>query len=162
MEFEEEYARRAKEGEFEVIDAGVRLYDVMWILATALNNTMTAVESGDINGTGCEGLPGSMVPLEQFSYSNERMGCVIEWNLQQTNFSGVSVSISGKGGREGGRERGREGGEGGREGRRVGGKESWEEGGREGGRKRVGRREGGGGRERGQESGDEGGRVGGG
>ena len=63
----------------------------MRILAIALNNTLTAVESGDINGTGCEGVRGSLVPLEEFSYSNEKMGCVIQWNLQQTNFSGVSV-----------------------------------------------------------------------
>lgn len=75
-----------------MIDVGVRLYDVMWVLAVALNNTMTAVESGEINGTGCDTVPGSLVSLEQFSYRNEKMGCLIQWNLQRTNFSGVSVS----------------------------------------------------------------------
>lgn len=77
-----------------MIDTGVRLYDVVWVLAIALNRTMMAVESGDINGTGCEGVPGSLVPLEEFSYANEMMGCLIQWNLQRTNFSGVSVSCS--------------------------------------------------------------------
>jgi hypothetical protein len=65
----------------------------MWILATALNNTMTAVESGDIDGTGCEELPGSLVPLQNFSYGDVKMACLIQWNLQQTNFSGVSVRM---------------------------------------------------------------------
>ena len=91
-EFEEEYARRVREGNYQLIDAGVRLYDVMWVLATALNRTMMAVESGDISGSGCEEVPGALVPLEQFQYSNEKMGCLIQWNLQQTDFSGVSVS----------------------------------------------------------------------
>ena len=90
-EFEEEYERRAMEGQYDVIDTGVRLYDVMWVLAVALNRTMMAVESEDISGTGCEEVPGSLVPLEQFSYINEKMGCLIQWNLQRTNFSGVSV-----------------------------------------------------------------------
>lgn len=93
MDFEREYGTRTQAGGYDMIDTGVRLYDVMWVLAIALNNTLTAVENGDINGTGCEDAPGSLVPLEQFSYHNERMGCLIQWNLQQTNFSGVSVSL---------------------------------------------------------------------
>ena len=76
------------------MDAGVRLYDVMWVLAIALNNTATMVRSGDINEIGCSNVSGSLVPLEEFDYSNEKMGCLIQWNLQQTNFSGVSVSYS--------------------------------------------------------------------
>lgn len=92
MDFEQEYEMRARGGGFDLIDTGVRLYDVMWVLAIALNNTMTAVESGDISGTGCDEVPGLLVPLEDFSYRNEKMGCLIQWNLQRTNFSGVSVS----------------------------------------------------------------------
>lgn len=75
-----------------MIDTGVRVYDVMWVLAIALNKTMMAVESDNISETGCNEVPGSLVPLEEFSYANEKMGCVIQWNLQQTDFSGVSVS----------------------------------------------------------------------
>ena len=73
------------------MDVGVRLYDIMWMLAIALNNTMLMVRSGDISQTGCSNVPGSLVPLEEFEYNNEKMGCLIQWNLQQTNFSGVSV-----------------------------------------------------------------------
>lgn len=70
------------------------MYDVMWSLAIALNETVTMIEEGNssIDGTGCEELSGSLVPLEQFSYDNELMGCLIQRNLQRTNFSGVSVS----------------------------------------------------------------------
>ena len=78
---------------YEISDAGDRLYDAVWILASALNRTMAMVKSGDINGTGCENTSGSLAPLEQFQYSNEKMGCLIQYNIQITNFSGVSVSI---------------------------------------------------------------------
>ena len=32
-----------------------------------------------------------LVPLEDFTYANSFMGCVIQWNLAQINFVGVSV-----------------------------------------------------------------------
>ena len=89
--FENEYTRRAIEGRFDVVDAGIRAYDVIWVIALALNSTMLMVRSGDISQTGCSNVPGSLVPLEEFEYNNEKMGCLIQWNLQQTNFSGVSV-----------------------------------------------------------------------
>ena len=93
MMFEDEYSKRAISGGFDVLDAGVRLYDVIWVLALALNNTMTMVGNDDISQTSCSNVSGSLVPLEEFNYTNEKMGCVIQWNLQQTNFSGGSVSI---------------------------------------------------------------------
>ena len=92
-EFEEKYSKRAMEGGFEILDVGVRLYDIMWMLAIALNNTLSMV-SGDISETGCSNVPGSLVPLEEFNYSNERMGCLIQWHLQRTNYTGVSVSFA--------------------------------------------------------------------
>ena len=48
----------------------------------------------NVTEIGCDGLDGGLVPLEQFHYSNGVMGCVIRWSLQQTNFSGVSVSVA--------------------------------------------------------------------
>jgi hypothetical protein len=76
---------------YNVSDAGGRAYDAVWVLAIALNRTMTMVKTANINGTGCENTTGSLVPLEQFQYSNEMMGCLIQWNIQMTNISGVSV-----------------------------------------------------------------------
>lgn len=68
-----------------------QLYDDVWGLALALNDTMTMVEHGNITGTGCEDFDGSLVSLENFTYGNAKMGCLINWSLRRTNFSGVSV-----------------------------------------------------------------------
>ena len=93
VEFEAEYERRGRAEGYNTITHGIRLYDGMWALAFALNKTMTMVESAEISGTGCEDTYGSLVPLHMFNYSNEMMGCLIQWNLQRTNFSGVTVCL---------------------------------------------------------------------
>ena len=93
-DFEEEYAVRAARGRYDTVDVRFRIYDALWALALALNETMTMVDDLNINGTGCETMPGALVPLDQFDYSNALMGCLIQWNLQRTNFSGVSVCCS--------------------------------------------------------------------
>ena len=93
MEFALQFRKRADESQ-DVAYGGVA-YDAIWILALALNKTLSMVEEGSssVIGTGCENATGWLAPLEEFSYNNEKMGCLIQWNLQQTNFSGVSVSI---------------------------------------------------------------------
>ena len=85
---------RIRAGKSQDIVYGGLVYDAIWMLALALNKTVSMVDIGNssINGTGCENAAGSLVPLEEFSYSNEKMGCLMQWNLQRTNFSGVSVS----------------------------------------------------------------------
>ena len=92
MEFETEYQKRGKEGGYDTITRGSRIYDGLWALAFALNHTMTMVNSRNIDGTLCQNASGSLVPLHQFTYSNELMGCLIQWSLQETDFSGLSVS----------------------------------------------------------------------
>eukprot|EP00731_Ephydatia_muelleri_P020684 Em0013g411a len=93
QQFQEQYKYLAKQSGYDLTDAGARLYDAIWILAVALNRTAIMVNKGNINGTGCENISGSLVPLEQFQYSNEKMGCLIQYNIQMTNFSGVSGNI---------------------------------------------------------------------
>ena len=85
---------RIRAGESQDIAYGGVVYDAIWILALALNKTLSMVNAGNssVIGTGCENATGSLVPLEEFSYSSEKMGCLIQWNIQSTNFSGVSVS----------------------------------------------------------------------
>ena len=80
-------------GRYNTIDVRFRIYDALWALALALNKTMTMVNTVNMNisETGCEVMDGSLVPLHEFNYSNAFMGCLIQWNLQRTNFSGVSV-----------------------------------------------------------------------
>ena len=91
MEFVDNYENRTA-SEYDRVLAGV-MYDVIWVLALSLNKTMTMINSGNINETNCENVSGSLVPLEHFNYTNEKIGCVIQWNLQRTNFNGVSVSV---------------------------------------------------------------------
>ena len=70
-------------------------YDAIWALALGLNKTQEMVDRNDsaaLTETGCSNTSGRLVPLHEFDYGNEMMGCVIRWNLEQTNFTGVSVS----------------------------------------------------------------------
>ena len=92
--FHDEYTARASRDNFNIIDAGFVIHDALWILALALNNTMTMVSSGDIGRTNCSTVPGSLVNFENFTHTNSRMRCVIQWNLNNTNFSGVSVCLT--------------------------------------------------------------------
>ena len=89
------YENRAVEENYTVHTAAAALgFDAVWALATALNKTAAMVQNGNVSETGCEGLTeGDIVPLEHFNYSNGLMGCVIQWNLQNTNFLGTSVSL---------------------------------------------------------------------
>lgn len=91
MNFEEEYQMRAKAGGYATINHGIGLYDVIWVLAEALDNTATMIHRGNI--TICQNVPGRVVPLEQFTYDNKKIGCLIQWNLQKTDFSGLTVSL---------------------------------------------------------------------
>ena len=67
-------------------------YDAVWTLAIALDKT-ARMEEGDITGTDCETMEGGLVDLDEFNYTNAQMGCLIRWNLEQTDFKGVSVSL---------------------------------------------------------------------
>ena len=66
----------------------------MWVLALALNRTVAMIDDDNVTGTGCEHESGSLTPLENFDYSNKKIGCLIQWNIQRTNFSGLTVSYS--------------------------------------------------------------------
>ena len=78
-------------------------YDALWTLALALNKTNEMVQSSTraeiMNTTQCEGSDeeaGRMweiVSLENFTYSNRLMGCIVRWNLERTDFVGVSVHV---------------------------------------------------------------------
>ena len=82
----------AVEQGYEILDTtAAQLHDDVWGLALALNTTMTMVNANNITGTGCENLVGDLVPLEQFTYDNSKMGCLITRNLRHIEFSGVSV-----------------------------------------------------------------------
>jgi hypothetical protein len=74
-------------------------YDAVWTLALALNSSMAMIEGWPkdaiINETGCQddGTDLDVFELDDFTYNHTLIGCIIRWNLAQTNFTGVSVSI---------------------------------------------------------------------
>ena len=92
MTFKERYEERARRGNYTVVNQAYKLYDALWVLALALNHTDAMIRGSDVGGTGCETVPGSLVPLEEFNYTNAKIGCLIRWNIQCTNLSGLSVS----------------------------------------------------------------------
>ena len=59
-------------------------------MAIGLDNAMKRIAVG--NDSGCEGLPGELVPLEQFDYTNERVGCLLRQGFAEVNFLGITVS----------------------------------------------------------------------
>ena len=92
-EFELEYDRRLAlpeyDGLVEPFAAGVA-YDAAWALAVGLNITANKINSNNVQG--CESSPGSLVPLEEFDYSNDKMGCLLAKSFSEVNFMGITVS----------------------------------------------------------------------
>ena len=65
-------------------------YDGAWAMALGLDIASERVNRND--SSGCGHLPGELVPLENFTYKNEMMGCVLFNSFHQVNFSGITVS----------------------------------------------------------------------
>ena len=91
-EFRQKYEERAKNGSYDIINQAYKLYDVVWVLALALSSTDAMIKENVTMITECENATGSLVSLEEFDYSNERIGCLIRWHIQQTDFYGLTVS----------------------------------------------------------------------
>ena len=90
-EFEEIYADHIDATEYNFYSRYGLAYDAMWAIALGLNTTLTRIQSNDTRG--CEDVPGEIVPLEDFEYSNAKMGCLLRESYHQTSFSGVTVSV---------------------------------------------------------------------
>ena len=73
----------------EFVSAGTE-FDGVWALALGLHNASERVRLND--SSGCDHLKGSLVPLEDFDYLNDKMGCVLRRSFQQVNFHGITVS----------------------------------------------------------------------
>ena len=71
--------------------AGVA-FDTVWTIALGLHNASERVKINDTSG--CDNLTGELVPLEEFSYQNQRMGCVLQRSIAEVNFTGVTVSTN--------------------------------------------------------------------
>ena len=65
-------------------------YDAIWAMALGLHNASERVRMND--SSGCGHLPGKLVPLEQFDYWNQMMGCVLQRSIAEVHFIGITVS----------------------------------------------------------------------
>ena len=59
-------------------------------MALGLNATVEHISQGD-NNSDCDHLPGDLVPLEEFNYTNERLGCIMKQSMNRVAFTGVTV-----------------------------------------------------------------------
>lgn len=48
------------------------------------------IETG--NDNGCQSLEGELLPLDQFNYTNAKMGCIIQYSIASVKFRGITVS----------------------------------------------------------------------
>ena len=65
-------------------------FDMGWSLALGLDTAATRISQN--NDSGCENGSGEIVPLEQFDYSNQKMGCILRESMESVEFQGFSVS----------------------------------------------------------------------
>ena len=91
-EFSTNYTDRLNETEHKLATVYGLAFDAMWTIAQVLNYT-ERMRLNQTNQTfeSCRDLPGELVPLNEFKYSNAYMGCVIKHNFYNVNFTGVSV-----------------------------------------------------------------------
>ena len=90
-----EYGKRVNNSTYS--HTALFAYDALWSLAFALNNTNIMInwpKEKIINETECEDDGKDLIGfnLTDFTYNHSFIGCMIRWNLAQTNFNGVSVS----------------------------------------------------------------------
>ena len=65
-------------------------FDMAWAIGLGLDAAVERITM--MNDTGCEHLSGEMVPLEEFDYSNDKMGCILKQSMGSVEFEGFSVS----------------------------------------------------------------------
>ena len=73
-------------------------FDAMWTVGQVLNYTeemrlQRVIKNATPEFEECFHLPGELVPLNEFNYSNAFMGCVMNNNYYKVHFLGVSVGL---------------------------------------------------------------------
>ena len=81
---------KLSETQYESLSVSGVAYDTIWSLALGLDYTAKRVTQK--NESGCENLFGDLVPLEEFNYTNQKMGCIMKSGLAELEFKGVTVS----------------------------------------------------------------------
>lgn len=65
-------------------------FDGVWAIAVGLDLASQRLSSDNVSG--CEDLPGDLLPLDQFDYTNMKLGCIIRQSFSEVNFLGLTVS----------------------------------------------------------------------
>ena len=72
-------------------------FDAVWTVALVLKYTeemrLNQSIGENFKHENCSNFTGSLVPLNEFNYSNAYMGCVMKNNFYKVNFTGVSVRL---------------------------------------------------------------------
>ena len=89
-EFHDNYTNAYNGTEYKQFAAA---FDALWTVARVLNYTETLRNTNMSTYENCSDLPGELVPLNEFNYSNAFMGCVMSNSYYEVNFTGVSVSL---------------------------------------------------------------------
>ena len=67
-------------------------FDSVMTLAYVLNGTLDVLENWNVEeDTGCRDQNGTAVPLEEFSFDNDLMGCIFLAVLRNLSFDGSVV-----------------------------------------------------------------------
>ena len=88
MRLQEERYRDLNLEEYVV---AVTEFDAAWAMALGLHEASVRISTND--SSGCDDLPGDLLPLEDFDYLNDKMGCVLRDSFQTVNFSGITVIV---------------------------------------------------------------------
>ena len=67
-------------------------YDATWAMAVGLDRAAERIKNH--NESGCEHLEGLITPLENFTYSNQKLACIVLKSYAEAMFDGVTVRYS--------------------------------------------------------------------
>ena len=88
------YRRKlAQHPEFNYLLEATNAFDAVWALALALDNTSQSLcinDLGDCSNTRVT----ENIPLENYTFFNDRIECLINRSLNDMEFEGVSVRIN--------------------------------------------------------------------
>ena len=95
-EFIEKYNDALVKTKYNISTVYLLAFDTIWTLAKVLNYTEEMRLQNDTSDSVLEkcshlNMSGGLVPLNNFTYSNAFMGCVMKENYHKVNFTGVSV-----------------------------------------------------------------------
>ena len=68
-------------------------FDTIWALALGLDAAVQRIAQNNESDSGCGDLPGDLVPLEEFNYTNEKLGCIMRQSMSNLEFTGMTVSL---------------------------------------------------------------------